>query len=229
MEANQSPLVSRSTQRQKLRRQIIFSLFVAIIVLLSFTPLGFIQLVFIKATSVHIPVILGGLLLGPAYGAALGLVFGLTSLINNSINPSLLSFCFSPLIPVPGSDSGSLLSLIIVFLPRILTGYLPALLMRQFKQLMAKRGKALTHVNLGISAAILGAFGALCNTIPVMTLIYLFFAPALGQLKGLSGDAVLTFVLGVITTNGVPEMIVSGVFCAIAMPILYKYSESKQR
>lgn len=220
MENLQNPTLSRVDRRVRLKRQIIFSLFVAIIILLSFTPLGFIQLVFIKATSVHIPVILGGLLLGPAYGAALGGVFGLTSLINNSINPSLLSFCFSPLIPVPGSTSGSALSLLIVFLPRILTGFLPAFIMSKLRLIMAKRGKSLTAAHSALSGAVLGAFGALCNTIPVMSLIYLFFAPALAQLKGLSGDAVLTFVLGVISANGIPEMIVSGVFCAVALPIL---------
>ena len=224
MESERHPLINPAQQRIKLKRQVIFSLFVAIILLLSFTPLGFIQLVFIKATSVHIPVILGGLLLGPAYGAALCAVFGLTSLINNSINPSLLSFCFSPLIPVPGTASGSALALIIAFGPRILTGFLPALLMQAFKKVMNKRGKALTPVHLGIAGAVLGGSGAMFNTIPVMTLIYLFFAPALAQLKGLSGDAVLSFVLGVISTNGIPEMIVSGVFSAIALPILYRFT-----
>ena len=227
MESEGHPLINPGEQRIKLKKQVIFSLFVAIILLLSFTPLGFIQLVFIKATSVHIPVILGGLLLGPGYGAALGAVFGLTSLINNSINPSLLSFCFSPLIPVPGSASGSALSLIIAFGPRILTGFLPGLLMQGVKKFMAKRGKPLTPVHLGVAGAVLGGFGALCNTIPVMTLIYLFFAPALAQLKGLSGDAVLTFVLGVISTNGIPEMIVSGVFSAVALPILYRFTVKK--
>ena len=44
----------------------------AIVVLLANTPLGMIQLPVIKATTTHIPVIVGAILLGPAAGAILG-------------------------------------------------------------------------------------------------------------------------------------------------------------
>ena len=72
-------------------------MFSAIIILLAVTPIGFINLAFIKATIVHIPVIIGSLLLGPKLGAVLGFVFGVTSLINNTLNPAISSFVFSPL------------------------------------------------------------------------------------------------------------------------------------
>ena len=48
----------------------------AIVVLLANTPLGMIQLPIIKATTTHIPVIIGAILLGPMAGAVLGGVFG---------------------------------------------------------------------------------------------------------------------------------------------------------
>ena len=41
------------------------ALMAAIVIVLANTPLGMIQLPIIKATTVHIPVILGAILLGP--------------------------------------------------------------------------------------------------------------------------------------------------------------------
>ena len=60
------------------------ALMAAIVIVLANTPLGMIQLPIIKATTVHIPVIIGAILLGPAAGAILGGVFGICSLISNT-------------------------------------------------------------------------------------------------------------------------------------------------
>ena len=78
------------------------ALMAAIVIVLANTPLGMIQLPIIKATTVHIPVILGAILLGPAAGAILGGVFGLCSLISNTMAPTLLSFAFSPFMSTTG-------------------------------------------------------------------------------------------------------------------------------
>lgn len=73
------------------------ALFTAIILALAFTPgLGYIPLGVTRATTIHLPVIIGSILLGPKKGAFLGGVFGLTSLINNTISPTVTSFTFSP-------------------------------------------------------------------------------------------------------------------------------------
>ena len=53
----------------------------AIVILLANTPLGMIQLPIIKATTTHIPVILGAILLGPLAGTILGCVFGIRAMI----------------------------------------------------------------------------------------------------------------------------------------------------
>ncbi|MEG2834325.1 MAG: ECF transporter S component, partial [Ruthenibacterium sp.] len=58
------------------------ALFSAIVIVLAFTPfLGYIPLGITKATIIHIPVIIGSILLGPKKGAILGALFGATSLI----------------------------------------------------------------------------------------------------------------------------------------------------
>ena len=78
------------------------ALMAAIIIVLANTPLGMIQLPVIKATTVHIPVILGALLFGPLAGGILGGVFGVCSLASNTMAPTLLSFAFSPFLSTTG-------------------------------------------------------------------------------------------------------------------------------
>ena len=78
-----------------------------------------------KRQIVHIPVIIGSLLLGPKKGAILGALFGLTSFLNNSfVSPNATSFVFTPLYSV-GDFQGNAWSLVICFLPRILVGVVP--------------------------------------------------------------------------------------------------------
>ena len=95
------------------------ALFAALIIIMAFTPfLGYIPLGFTRATIIHIPVIIGAIVLGARKGAILGFVFGLTSLINNTMNPTATSFVFSPFYSL-GEIHGGLGSIIICFLPRI--------------------------------------------------------------------------------------------------------------
>ena len=71
------------------------ALFSAIILAMAFTPgLGYIPLGVTRATIIHLPVIIGGILLGPKKGAFLGGVFGATSLINNTDDYILYLFAF---------------------------------------------------------------------------------------------------------------------------------------
>ena len=101
------------------------ALFSAIIIVMSFVPfLGYIPLGFMNATIIHIPVIIGSVILGYKKGAFLGFLFGLSSLIGNTTRPNLTSFVFTPFYAV-GDSSGNFLSLIICFVPRILVGIVP--------------------------------------------------------------------------------------------------------
>lgn len=114
-------------KNEKTYELVLTALFTAIIVIMAFTPLGYIPLVVINATIIHIPVILGALFLGPKKGAFLGFVFGLTSFINNTFKAATASaFVFSPVLAanVVGV-SGIFKSLYICFVPRILVGVIP--------------------------------------------------------------------------------------------------------
>ncbi len=81
------------TKKHDTQWMVSVALMAAIVILLANTPLGMIQLPIIKATTVHIPVIIGAILLGPSAGAILGFVFGVCSLVSkhNGTNPFV--FC----------------------------------------------------------------------------------------------------------------------------------------
>lgn len=191
------------------------ALFGAIILLLAFTPfLGYIPLGFTRATIIHIPVILGSILLGPQKGAVLGFVFGLTSLINNTINPTATSFVFSPFYEL-GEIHGGIGSLIIVFIPRILTGVVPYYVYR----FAAKR---LNFKNRLLPLGLAGVSGALTNTLLVMNLIWFFFRDAYAQANNVAAEAVYLFILSIIGINGVPEAIVAAVITALVGQVLLK-------
>ena len=185
---------------------VLTGLFMAIIIIMTTVPnLGYINLVVIKVTMVHVPVIIGSVLLGPKYGAVLGGTFGLTSLIVNTFNPSLLSFAFSPFYQV-GNIGGNGWSVVIALLPRTLVGIVPYFVYRFLNGLLEnlKAKKAISLTAAGIS-------GALTNTVLVMSLIYVCFKDEFAVAKDISVDAVFGAILGIVAGNGIPEAVVGGV------------------
>ena len=183
------------------------ALFGAIIVLLAFTPfLGYIPLGFTRATIIHIPVIIGSLLMGPKKGAVLGLVFGATSFINNTMNPTVTSFVFTPFYSL-GEFSGGIGSLVICFIPRILVGVVPHYVYKGVRSL--SKNEKVSSAGLILA----GMSGALVNTLLVMNLIFVFFRDV---------NAVYAFILSIIGTNGIPEAIVAAVFTLCIGKILMR-------
>ena len=146
-------------------------------------------------------------MMGPKNGAILGGVFGLTSLINNTINPTATSFVFSPFIQI-GDIHGGLASIIICFVPRILVGVIPYYVYK----LITKPGKGeVSKKRQSIALGFAGVLGSLTNTLLVMNMIYLFFKDAYAQANEVASSAVYTFIMGIIGINGVPEAIVAGI------------------
>lgn len=114
-------------KNEKTYEFVLLALFTAITIIMAVTPLGYIPLVVINATIIHIPVILGSLFLGPKKGAFLGFIFGLTSFLNNTFKAATASaFVFSPVLAANVIGvSGIFKSLYICFVPRILVGIIP--------------------------------------------------------------------------------------------------------
>lgn len=193
----------------------LFTLFAAIILMLSMTPLGFINLAFIKATIIHVPVIIGSILLGPKAGAGLGLIFGLNSMINNTLAPSILSFAFSPLVPVIGTESGSIWAIVIALLPRILVGVFPYFVVHKFK----------SH-NETFKLGLAGFIGSMTNTILVMGLIYILFKDAYAMAQGIESSVVANTILTVVFTNGVIESLVATLITVPVTKVMLKIKKN---
>lgn len=192
------------------------ALFAALILIMAFTPfLGYIPLGFTRATIIHIPVIIGSLMLGPKKGAALGFLFGLTSFINNTVNPSITSFVFTPFYSL-GEYSGGIGSLIICFIPRILVGIVPYFVYKLVIKIAGKQTGGTSVVGLALA----GLAGSLTNTLLVMNMIFLFFGDSYAAASGIAQNAVYSAILGVITVNGIPEAIVAAVIVALVGKVL---------
>ena len=182
------------------------SLFTAIIIIMAMVPgLGYIPLGVIRATIIHVPVIIGALVLGPKKGAILGGIFGLTSLINNTFAPTVTSFVFSPFYTM-GEIHGGVKSLIICFVPRILIGIVAYYVYKLVRKVMKNSKRSMVT-----ALAISGVIGSLTNTLLVMNLIYLFFGESYAAVKEIAYEALYGTILTVIGTNGIPEAIVSAI------------------
>lgn len=129
----------------------------AIIIIMSFTPLGYLKTAGLEITFIMIPVAVGAILMGPGTGALLGTVFGITSFIQ----------CFG------FSAFGAILlqinpfyTFILTMVPRILMGWLVGVIF----QALHKIDK--TKI---ISFAVASLSGAVINTVLFIAGLFLLF------------------------------------------------------
>ena len=189
------------TKKHDTRWMVSVALMAAIVIVLANTPLGMIELPIIKATTVHIPVIIGAILLGPSAGAILGAVFGVCSLISNTMAPTLLSFAFSPFMSTTGIP-GALKAIWISVGCRILIGVVAGWLWILLSKL---------KVSQVIALPIVGFIGSMVNTVAVMGSIYLLFAQQYAQAREVGVTAVWGLIMGTVTASGIPEAIAAAV------------------
>lgn len=189
------------TKKHDTRWMVSVALMAAIVIVLANTPLGMIQLPIIKATTVHIPVILGAILLGPGAGAILGAVFGICSLVSNTMAPTLLSFAFSPFLSTTGIP-GALKAIWISVGCRILIGVAAGWLWVLFTKI---------KLNQFIALPIVGFVGSMVNTVTVMGSIYFLFAQQYAEAKEVTLTAVFGLVMGTVTASGIPEAIAAAI------------------
>lgn len=181
------------------------ALMMAVVILLANTPLGMIQLPIVKATTVHIPVIIGAICLGPLAGAILGGVFGICSMLSNTYAPTLLSFAFSPFLSTTGL-SGAAKALWVSIGCRILIGIVTGWFFIFLKKLKCPAVPAY---------ALCGFIGAMTNTLAVMGSIYLLFAAQYAAAKEVAVTAVFGLIMGTVTASGIPEAICATILTAL--------------
>ena len=195
-------------------------MFCGILLVMGATGIGFIPLPVIKATTMHIPVILGAVLPGPAAGAVLGGVFGLCSIWANTTSPGLLAFAFSPFMTTEGLP-GVLKSLWIALGCRILLGVIAGWLWKGMKRVLKQ-----DYLALPVTAAI----ATISHTILVMGSIYLLLAQQYAQAKNVAITAVFGLVMGTVTASGIPEAIIAAVLVTvIGKALLHLMARTKKR
>ena len=202
------------------RHMATLAMFCGILLVMGVTGIGFIPLPVIKATTMHIPVILGAVLLGPAAGVVLGGVFGLCSIWANTTSPGLLAFAFSPFMTTEGLP-GVLKSLWIALGCRILLGVIAGWLWKGLKRVLKQ-----DYLALPVTAAV----ATICHTILVMGSIYLLLAQQYAQAKNVAITAVFGLVMGTVTASGIPEAIIAAVLVTvIGKALLHLMARMKNR
>ena len=196
--------MERSTSHAALglRKMVIIGMLSGISIFMGLTGLGFIPLPFMKATIMHIPVIIGAIIEGPVVGAFVGLVFGLFSMYNALVNPT-------PLTPI-------FLNPIVSVVPRILIGivayYVYKLLKNKFKK---------ESIPIGIAAVL----ATITNTVGVLGFTYLLYVEQYAKAMEISSSTAGITIASVALTNGIPEALLSAL---ITFPVLVAIKKIKR-
>lgn len=179
-----------SFSRQKVSRMVQLALFSAIILVMAFTPLGYLKIGVLSITFITIPVVVGAILLGPGAGAFLGGVFGLTSFVQ----------CFGM------DDFGTALfginpvfTFIMCVAARILMGFLTGLIFQALYKVDKTKIWCFAAASLS---------GAVLNTVLFMGCLVLFFGRSdyiLNMQATMGVNSVMGFLVAMVGLNGVLE------------------------
>lgn len=182
---------STTTTRNSTITLAVTSVLAAIIAVMTFTPIGYLSIGIVEITFLTIPVAIGAIICGPACGAVLGGIFGLTSFLQ----------CFGILRPSP--FGAALLSInpistaVICFVPRILAGLLAGLI---FKAFTKKKDSVVAYAVTSLST------GVLNTALFVLILVTCFSTESLSALQ--LGDNVIKIIGSLVTVNAVIEWVV---------------------
>lgn len=185
-------------QHDKIVKLTVTAMLTAILVVMAFTPIGFLRVGPLELTLLMVPIIVGAVTQGPVVAAFLGAVFGIVSFIQ--------CFTGSVLGAILLSESG-VRTFIVCFVPRLLAGWLCGVIFGA----CAKR-----DMKKGWSFLVAGISGSLLNTVLFLGFLALFFMNMTftpEQAASLGGvDTVLNAVIAIAAGLNAPiELLV----CAI--------------
>lgn len=186
---------------------VLLAILVAIMLILAFTPLGYLKVGIVEISFMMIPVAVGAIVLGPLAGAILGGVFGATSFIQAlSISPfGVMLMSINPLY-----------TFLLTMIPRILMGWLAGLI---FQGLYKNESTKKASYAVGSLSA------ALLNTIFFMSLLIILFGNT-DYIRGFQGDmSLLPFVIAFVGINGLVEAIVTMILGGAISRALIRYKQ----
>ena len=177
----------------KTRQLTVLGLLTGILLLMAYTPLGYLNIGPLAISFNVIPVALAAITLGPAGGAAAGAVFGLTSFlqcigVGGVSSMGVVLFGINPV-----------LAFIQRFIPRLLDGLLLGYIFRGVKKAS----------NARLGCFITGFFSAFLNTLFFMTALVVLFGNTEYMQGLIGGKNIILFVCGFVGINAVCEMVSS--------------------
>lgn len=185
----------------------LLGLMIAVLLLMAYTPLGYLNIGPLAITFNVIPVAISAIALGPVGGAVAGAVFGLTSFlqcigIGGTSAMGAMLFGINPI-----------LAFIQRFVPRLLDGFLLGYIF----QGLHKKSK-----NVYLSCAVTGFFSAFLNTLFFMTLLVVLFGNTEYMQELIGGRNVIVFICSFVGVNAVCEMLSSTIITGAVGAALYK-------
>lgn len=183
------------------------AMFSAIIILMSFTFLGYLKLAIVQITFLTIPVAVGAIILGPVSGLILGAIFGVTSfiqcLMGDPFGATLLAI-------------NPIFTFIMCLVPRMMVGYIGGLL---FKILKSKN----TELAIGVASVSVPVL----NTILFITFLMVLFSQSdyiVELIEVLGGGNLVVFFVAFVGVNGLVEAIACSALSIIISNLLYKFN-----
>ena len=175
------------------KRMVLLAVLTGILLVMSFTPLGYLNIGPLAISLNMIPVAIGAVALGPSGGAILRAVFGITSClqcvgIGGTSAMGVMLFEINPV-----------LTLLQRFIPRILAGWLAGWVYVGMNKVS----------NSAVSGFVTGFSAALLNTVLFMTALVLMFGRTEYLQNKIDGRNILIFVCTFVGINAVVEMLAS--------------------
>lgn len=194
------------------REMVTLAMLSAIMLIMSFTPLGYLNIGPLAISLNMIPVGIAAITLGPSGGAFLGAVFGITSFlqcigIGGTSAMGVILFEISPV-----------LAFVQRFFPRLLAGLLSGFIYKGMKKLW----------NATAAAFVTGFCAALLNTILFMLALILLFGGTEYVQELIAGRNVIVFICAFVGINAVVEMIAATAVVGIVGRVLNQVITSRR-
>lgn len=179
----------------------------AILLIMSFTPLGYLNVGPLAISFNMIPVAIGAIVLGPIGGAILGGMFGITSFlqcmgIGGTSAMGVILFEISPV-----------LAFVQRFFPRLLAGLISAWIYHGCKKLW----------NPTVATFITGFCAALLNTVLFMSALILLFGNTEYVQSLIGGRNIIVFICAFVGINAVVEMFACSAIVGVVGRVLVKF------
>ena len=195
-------------RNEQIKKIAFTGIIIGLIIVMSFTMLGFITISSgASITLVHIPVLIGSIVLGKKYGAILGLIFGVCSLILAFMNIATNAPFTNPLVSI---------------LPRILFGFMISPIYNLSKKII-KNDIASTITTLCLSTLIHTIIVLVPMFIVWKTGFYFGVADYTAAYGDGTGVNLFALIFSILLANGLIEIALAGIVgtpIAMAMKVV---------